>query len=108
MKKESKIVMGELFDIENKNLLETVSVHITQEISGVLDDQPHRSAQATIKGFKPQLADKDYILKISEIISGKISLSTQVNLNSIDYDKTEFTVNFNDDVWNKSVWFELL
>ena len=108
MKTQSKTISGELLDIETKNLVEVVSLVITQEIAGPLDDQPHRYMKAITKGFKPHLADKNYILKISDIISGKILLSTQVNTGNVDYDKTEFTVLLQDDVWLKSDWFKLI
>ncbi len=59
-----------------------------------------------MKGYKPELSDKVYTLKLSEKISGRVFITTSV----VDFDteQTRFNLAFEDAVWRGQKWFKSL
>jgi hypothetical protein len=62
MSVQTKNVPGQLLDIERKNILADISLAINLAQQKNPDDRPHYEVSATVKGYKPELADKSHIL----------------------------------------------
>jgi hypothetical protein len=105
MSVQTKNVSGQLLDMERKNILADVSVVINLVQPKNLDDRPHYEVSATVKGYKPELADKSHILKINEIVSGEVFIYISGIPNTT---QTRFKVNLQDSAWNSLQWFQAL
>ena len=105
MSTQIKNALGQLLDMERKNILAEVSVVINLVHPKSPDDRPHYQVTATVKGYKPELADKSHILKLSETVSGEVFISI---IGVPDTTQTRFTVTLQDSAWNSVQWFQSL
>jgi hypothetical protein len=107
MSPQTKSVRGQLFNIENNNILMTeVTVEISLLPPPYSVERHKYKATLTLKGYKPELSEKAYKLKLSEKISGRVFITSSV----VDFDteQTRFNLTFEDAVWRGHKWFKSL
>ena len=107
---KTKTVFGYLRDIESKEIITEVSVHMSLISPPDLHRQPRIKGTLIIQGFKPEYNDKQYILELNKEISGRVRITMQPmssqNMNLIN---TKYDIWFEDSFWVSSIkWFESL
>jgi hypothetical protein len=106
MSPQTKSVHGQLMDVKNNELLSEVKVDISLLPPPYSVEHPKYKATLTIKGYKPELSDKAYILKLSKKISGRVLITTSVV--DLDAEQTQFDLVFQDAAWRGQKWFKSL
>lgn len=102
---QSKKVRGQLLDIVSKNILIEILVEISLIQSQSSSDRPEYRAIGTIQGYRPELADKSHILRLSETVLGEVFISID---GVPDTTQTRFKVLLQDSVWINIDWFQSL
>ena len=106
MSPQTKRVDGELLDIKNNEFLGEVTVDIALLPPPYSVERPKYKATLTMKGYKPELSDKAYMLKLGKKISGRVLITTSVV--DLDAEQTQFDLVFQDAAWRGQKWFKSL
>ena len=107
---ETKTVFGKLRDIEGKEIITEVSVHLSIISPPALHGQPKIKGTLIIQSFKPEYHDKQYILEFNEQIKGRVRITMQpMSGGDMDLITTQYDIWFEDPFWASSIeWFESL
>ena len=103
---------GKLMDEDNKELIADGIVYLSHLIPIDQKRQHQCKGMMTVKGFKPQLFDKSYILNLDKF-SGRVRIVTPPEIVRGDLMDREFTqtplkIMFEDNIWRSHEWFEFL
>jgi hypothetical protein len=104
MNRITKKVRGQLFDNNSKTILSESLVTITQIDTQYPDDRPRYEVSLTVDGYKPELDNKTYLLKIGNNLIGEIFIS--ISSRELPGRQTHFKVNLQDSIWNNLDWFK--
>ena len=105
MNAQSKNVQGQLLDAVTRDILADILPEIVHVQSINHSERPQYQVYGTIKGYRPDLADKSYILKINEKVSGEVSISIH---GTPEMEETRFKLYLTDSAWLRSDWFQSL
>ena len=105
---KTKAVSGYLRDIESKEIITEVLVHISLISPPDLHGQPRINGTLIIQSFKPEFNDKQFILFFSEKISGRVRITMQpMSSGDMDLITTQYDIWFEDPFWVSNIeWFE--
>ena len=105
MSSQSKTVQGQLLNITSKDVLTDILIEVSLIQPRNPADRPEYRAFGIINGYKPELDNKSYILRLSETVSGGVFIS----IDGIpDTTQTRFKVSFQDSAWINLDWFQSL
>jgi hypothetical protein len=108
---QTKSVRGYLLEKDSKEILTEAMVDISLISPSNPVGKPRIKGTIITKGFKPQLSDESYILKLDAGFSGSVRITIKPihPLRDVDPTITQFDVLFEDSVWYTSLeWFESL
>jgi hypothetical protein len=106
MSPQTKSVRGQLMDVENKELLGEVIIDISLFPPPYSVERPKYQGTLTMNGYRPELSEKAYTLKLGEKLSGRVFITTSVV--DLDTEQTHFDLIFQDAAWRGQKWFKSL
>ena len=104
MSRTTKKVQGQLLDISSNTLLSAALVTITLVDPQRSDDRPRYEASLIVDGYKPELDNKSYLLKLGDGIVGEIFIS--ISTRELPGLQTHFIINLQGKTWSNLDWFE--
>ena len=102
---EMKKVSGLLLDIGSKQLCEEIELEITLTQTSNANGYPEITILAITNGFKPDLNGKSFLLKLQNIIEGKVGFNSK---GVTEDTRTTFEIEFQDSLWLDPAWFKML
>lgn len=106
MSPQTRSAPGQLLDLNNNQLIAEVTVEISLIPPPYSAERPKYKATLILKGYRPELSDKAYTLKLSGKITGRVFISRSVL--DFETDQTQFNLAFEDAVWRGQKWFKSL
>jgi len=103
-----KSLPGQLVDITTEQLKGDVMVYISPVTSLKSDEIPEIKAILSINGWKPELHDRRYKLKLDKLSDDVILSMQPVNMANFDITQTWFTIFFVGNTWNSPEWVEYI
>ncbi len=110
MPNKTLTIPGCLRDIESKEIITEVSVHLSLIPPPILHGQPRIKGTLIIQSFKPEYNDKQFILELSKAITGRVRITMQpMSGGDMDLINTQYDIGFEDPFWASNIgWFESL
>ncbi len=106
MSNQTKTLSGQLWDMESKAFISDIMVTISLVQPKNPNGYPeYKVVKATVPGYKPDLSNKSFILKLSEAVSGEAFITI---VGIPDMTETQFTLHLQGSAWNNLEWFQLL
>lgn len=112
MPAQPKNVSGQLFDMKTNEPIDEVTVNLSPVQRPYSTGHPEFKGTLIIKGFRPELSGKTYILKLNKFSDDVTITMSQRNLkpNVRDFNLTQtlFNVSFGGAVWRSHEWYKYL